>query len=128
MDWTSIIIAVVGGGALVTLIDRLFGRRHAQAETIKLLQEISQSQLTMMQGQMDAMQNRLERLEADIEGRDMIIAELKKQIADLECRNEELERINVKLLKDNCTYGSEIKELREQISKLKAACQDDTES
>jgi len=126
MDWTAIIIAAITGGALATFIDRFFGKGKTKAETenqqaitIKLLQEISQSQLKMMQEQMASMQNRMDRLEADIEGRDMVIAELKAQIKDLQEQNEALEKQNKRLLKDNLDYGKQLDELRALLRALK---------
>jgi uncharacterized protein (UPF0335 family) len=124
MDWTSILIAFVGGGTLIAVINGLFGRRHAQAETIELLLQTSRNQLEMMQEQMNAMQNRMDRLEKGKEADDMVIAQLKAQIKRLQEENDELKKQNVKLLSDNRSYGNQLKELREQLRLLKAG-QDD---
>ena len=99
-----IVAAITGlltGGLGVAIVNGLFGRvtveaaaDNQQAETIKLLQEISQSQLTMMQEQMNTMKERMDRLESDIAGRDMTIAELKAENEKLQCEVDELTKQN----------------------------------
>ena len=99
-----IVAAITGlltGGLGVAIVNGLFGRVTAvaeadnqQAETIRLLQEISQSQLTMMQEQMNTMKERMDRLESDIAGRDMTIAELKAENEKLQCEVDELTKQN----------------------------------
>jgi len=140
MDWTAVLIAAVGGGALVALINGLFQRRKVLAEAsaieAKVKAEVDKAIVEMnavnlgaqveafiklverLEGRIDKLHCRVENLEADIEGRDMVIAKLTEENRTLHDELKRLKEQNERLMRTNRELTDRVKTLEEKLTHI----------
>jgi len=110
MDWTPIIIAIVGalgaGGLGAAIINGLFNRT-------KLLADIFEKRLKAMGNRSTALESRVDKLEGVIQG-------LRLEVEERDDMIDALQRENEKLIKENDCKDRKIKKLQEQVSALQS--------
>ena len=110
MDWTPIIIAIVGalgaGGLGAAIVNGLFNRT-------KLLADIFEKRLKAMGDRSIALESRVDKLEG-------IIHTLRLEIEERDDMIDTLQRENKKLIKENDCKDRKIKKLQEQVSALQS--------
>jgi ubiquinone biosynthesis protein UbiJ len=126
MDWTAIIIAVVGGllggSALSAVINGCFLRKKTQAEAdaVNLSTQVAAfiALVDRLEGRIERLHCRVEKMEADIEGRDMVIAKLTEENRTLHDELTQLKEQNDHLVKTNKELSARVKTLEEKLTKL----------
>ena len=116
MDWTAIIIAALGGGAFVTLINVIANRNKTSAEVEESLTAIAQSLVVTYREEVAELRCRLDKLEIEIKGRDVRISELEQENKELKEEISELRKQNESLLRDNHKLSDRIFALERLVS------------
>lgn len=122
MDWTAIIVALVGGGAVSALITAIFNSCKTKADADKtradayaVISGVYEERLTKLTDRATMLEARVEKLEGviavlrdEVEERDDMIDALKRENAEL---RDEVSRLTAK-------YNHQIEVNREQGQKL----------
>ena len=110
MDWTPIIIAIVGalgaGGLGAAIVNGLFNRT-------KLLADIFEKRLKAMGDRSTALESRVEKLEG-------VIHALRLEVEERDDMIDTLQRENVQLKEENDCKERKIKKLQEQVKDLQS--------
>ena len=110
MDWTPIIIAIVGalgaGGLGAAIVNGLFNRT-------KLLSDVYEKRLKAMNTRSPELEERVDKLEG-------VIHNLRLENEESEDMIDTLQRENEKLIKENACKDRKIKKLQEQVSALQS--------
>lgn len=120
MDWGAIVVAGLGGGSLVALINALANRgkvaaesKKIQADCIDVLAEHYAAELTTLRDKVNALEAKVDGLKFEIENREVTIETLKKENAELTLQVEKMQRaINRR--------DDRIRELEKQVIDLTA--------
>ena len=121
MDWTSIIIAALGGGAIVALINAIANKQKTSAEVEESLTSIAKSLVVTYREEVADLRCRLDVFEVEIKGRDMRISELEGKVKTLTDENKELRDQNAALLRENKKLNNRLFALERKVENGKPA-------
>ena len=115
MDWTSIIIAALGGGAIVALINAVANKQKTAAEVEESLTAIAKSLVVTYREEVADLRCRLDVFEVEIKGRDMRISELEGKVKALTDENKELRDQNTALIRENKKLNNRLFALERKV-------------
>lgn len=118
MDWAAILIAAVGGGALVALINGFFGIGRAKSDIAATLMSVAENRIQAYEERAGVLETRQGELEGIVkELRNEILAR-ERMIEKLQKENEALKREVRKLVAENKEKDQQIAALTERITML----------
>ena len=111
MDWAAILIAAVGGGALVSLINGFFGIGRAKSDIAATLMSVAENRIQAYEDRAVVLETR----QGELEG---IVKELRNEILAREQMIEKLQKENESLKREVRNLVAENKEKDQQIAAL----------
>lgn len=113
MDWGTLILAVLGGGGFVALVNAFANRNKIRADVIATLGDHYTKELTALREKVDALEAKVDGLKCEIENREVTIEKLKSENAELTLQVE-------KLTKALARKDAKVLELQKQVADLTA--------
>jgi septal ring factor EnvC (AmiA/AmiB activator) len=120
MDWTTVIVAILGSGVITAVVNGLFGKRKNDVEADKTAIDAALSLVKSMQDRLDKLTARLDRLEEELDRREMTIDALEEENKSLREKIQELEDDRKRQIETNRRQGKRIAELLVRIQELES--------
>ena len=118
MDWTAIIIAAVGGGALSALINAVFNRCKTKADAYEVISGVYEKRLAALTDRATQLEARVEKLEGVIDNLRLEVEERDDMIDSLQRENAKLKAEIKALQAENACKDRKIAKLQAQVKEL----------